>query len=119
MTSQYRDTLKDELFLTVVTFAAFVVLVCVLAVGMLTTLFPFRTVERMPSGICSTSVNCVTVRKLPRKTVSGPKAIASLPKHTVSLDPKDGPAARSLSPYKDIGSPMILIWRGFQSELGG
>jgi hypothetical protein len=121
MTNEYRNTYKDELLSMLAICVAIIVplFVYVLGVAILTTLFPFRTVENMPSGICNTSASCVTVPKLQKRIQREPKANESSIRLMASLNPKDGFLAKSLSPSRDDGLGMILIWMEYQRGFDG
>jgi hypothetical protein len=99
--------LENGLFSILVICAAVAVFVCVLAVGTLTTLFPFKTVELegMSGEICNTSVRCVTVPKLQKRTVPEPRVIESSPKLMASLSPKEGDDPTE-SPSQNQPSPL-------------
>jgi hypothetical protein len=99
MTSQSQTMLENGLFSILVICAAVAVFVCVLAVGTLTTLFPFKTAEweAMSGEICNTSVRCVMVPKLRKRTVPEPRATESSLKLMASLSPKDGNSGESPS----------------------
>jgi hypothetical protein len=128
MTSQSQTMLENGLFSILVICAAVAVFVCVLAVGTLTTLFPFKTVEweGMSGEICNTSVRCVTVPKRQKRTLPEPRVIESSPKLMASLSPKEGnpsegPSQKQPSPLgtlvktADLGAaPSSLIERMMQ-----
>jgi hypothetical protein len=119
MINEYRHTFKDELSWMLVICAVVAVCVCVLAVGTLTILFPFKTVERIPSTTCSTFVNCTTAKKLRKRIAPELRVIESSLRHIVSLNPKGGLVAKSLNPSRDDGSGMILIWMEYQKGFDG
>jgi hypothetical protein len=129
MTRIYQDTSKRELsgMLAIgATVAAILMFLLALDISITSSASKINNLaiqNGTASGICNTSVRCVTITKQPKRTPTPPREGASSPKLMASLSPREEESSigglRSLSPNRGIGSPMILMIWEYQKDHAG